>query len=320
MQTKQKKSKDDQPALKAFAPFENFSRALLDAYVIVNHEGRILKCNQLFSALTGKKTRQILKCASLDELITLDIAGDPLNVHDILSHQSPTRIDEVRGDSGVRTGLNLILGIFPFTENDKAIGSFILIRDVTAETNLQDKYKVKATQSITDKLTGLYNRVYFEQYLPSALSDFAQKPPEDQKMSVIMADIDHFKSVNDTWGHQAGDFILEKVAKIFKQNFRKTDILCRYGGEEFLAILPATEIKGAYMAAEKLREAIASDIFEFNDTKIPVTISLGLAQIKIGEESGDEAISRADMALYEAKKTGRNKVCLHQEEEKQAAS
>jgi len=306
-------SKKEEPVLKAFKPFEHFCKALLDAYVVVNYEGRVVKCNQLFSALTGKKTRMVLKCDSLDELIRLNITGTLLSVKDILAYQSPTRIDEVRGDSGVRSGLNLILGIYPFTEAKAPAeqGCFLLIRDVTAETNLQDKYKVKATQSITDKLTGLYNRVYFEQYLPSALSDFAKKPESDQKISVIMADIDHFKHVNDTYGHQAGDFILEKVANIFRQKFRKTDILCRYGGEEFLAILPSTELKGAAMAAEKLREAVEEDIFLFEKKEIPVTISLGLAQIKIGKEDGKEAIARADQALYESKKLGRNQVSVH---------
>ena len=300
----------------AFRPYEHFCRALLDAYALLSPQGKVLKCNQLFSTLTGKKTRQILKCDNLDELISMHISGNPFGVKDILSYQSPTRIDEVRGHAGERTGLNLILGIYPFSGPDKKespAGAFILIRDVTAETKLQDKYKVKAEQSITDKLTGLYNRAYFDQYLPSALADFAKKPILEQTMSVIMADIDHFKSVNDTWGHQAGDFILEKVAAIFRSNFRKSDILCRYGGEEFLAILPSTDLKGAIQAAEKLREAVEAQPCVFNGTTIPVTMSLGLTQIKIGTESGDEAISRADMALYEAKKTGRNRVCAHKD-------
>ncbi|MCB9228444.1 MAG: sensor domain-containing diguanylate cyclase [Deltaproteobacteria bacterium] len=311
-----KEKKSEKPALEAFRPFEHFCKALLDAYALVDKTGQILKCNQLFSSLTGKSSRQILKADSFDHLITMNIAGKPLSIQQILSHQTPTRIDEVRGDTEDRSGLNLILGIYPLSipSEDQSPGSFILIRDVTAETNLQDKYKVKATQSITDKLTGLYNRVYFEQYLPNALRDFSNNPGSEQKISIIMADIDHFKSVNDTWGHQAGDFILEKVAHIFRQNFRKSDILCRYGGEEFLAILPSTEIKGALLAAEKLRSAIEADTFIFNGTNIPVTMSLGLSQIKIGYESGNEAISRADAALYKAKKNGRNRVCLHDDD------
>lgn len=294
----------------SFEKYEHFCKAMLDAYAVVNHEGRVVKCNQLFSSLVGKKSRQILKVGSFDELLTLKIAEQTLSIEEILSQKAPTRIDEVRGSAEGSPELNLILGIYPFIEKSKIIGSFILIRDVTAETNLQDKYKVKATQSITDKLTGLYNRTYFEHYLANTLSSLAQKG-ESHKISVIMADIDHFKAVNDTHGHQAGDFILGIVAKIFKENFRKTDILCRYGGEEFLAILPSTDLIGASMAAEKLREAVAAYQYVFNNTTIPVSISLGLAEVDIAMESGETAIARADAALYHAKKNGRNRVSTH---------
>ncbi|NRA45294.1 MAG: sensor domain-containing diguanylate cyclase [Oligoflexales bacterium] len=294
----------------AFEKFEHFCKAMLDAYAVVNKEGRVIKCNQQFSTLVGKKSRQILKEGSFDELLTLTIAGQTISIEEILKQKTPTRIDEVRGSAEGSPELNLILGIYPFVEANDTIGSFILIRDVTAETNLQDKYKVKATQSITDKLTGLYNRTYFEHYLATTLNSLAQKG-ESHKISVIMADIDHFKAVNDTHGHQAGDFILEVVAKIFRENFRKTDILCRYGGEEFLAILPSTDLGGASMAAEKLREAVAAYSYVFNKTTIPVTISLGLAEVDIATDSGETAIARADAALYHAKKNGRNRVSTH---------
>lgn len=305
------KHKEIPDVLEAFKDYEHFCKTMLDAYVVVNASGQIVKSNQLFSALTGKKSKQILKAETFDELLNLTIDGSPYSIHEILSLQAPTRIDEVRGETEEKNTLNLILGIYPFLDNTTVLGAFVLLRDVTAETHLQDKYKVKATQSITDKLTGLFNRTYFEQYLPATLKNLAQKDPEEQVISLIMADIDHFKMVNDTYGHQAGDYVLAKVAKTFRHNFRKTDVLCRYGGEEFLAILPSSNLEGALSAAEKLRESIAHDHYEYNGVKIPVTISLGLAQIQVGKETGEEAIARADSALYHAKKNGRNRVSIH---------
>lgn len=305
----QKNMKDK--ALQAFEAHEHFCKSMLDGYIVVNSQGIIVKCNPLFATLVGQKSKQILKNKSLNDLLTLKIAEETLTVEHFLENTLPTRIDEVKGSTQLRSDLNLIIGIYPFIDGNETVGAFILLRDVTAETNLQDKYKVKATQSITDTLTGLHNRTYFEKFLPTTLRSMKKKPPSEQKLSIIMGDIDHFKHVNDTYGHQAGDHILQEVAKAYGQNFRKTDILCRYGGEEFLAILPSTDLEGAHMAAEKLREAVERLTCEFNGTSIPVTISLGLAQIDIQNETGDDVISRADAALYHAKKQGRNRVSIH---------
>lgn len=302
----------------AFKIHEHFCKSMLDAYAVVDKSGKVLKCNQLLSTILGVKSRQILKAESLDQLISFQIDDEILSIQKILKESVPSRLDEVKGHVLIDKGsndasldLNLIIGVYPFLDNEEVIGAFLLIRDVTAETNLQGKYKVKATQSITDKLTGLYNRAYFESYLPSTLKSLAEGNSE-KYLSLIMADIDHFKMINDTYGHQAGDFILEGVAEKFKENFRKTDIICRYGGEEFLAILPATDSQGAIQAAEKFRSSVATHVFDFNNTTISVTISLGIAQAKIGQESAEEIIARADHALYHAKYSGRNRVCVHQ--------
>ena len=323
----------DEKIVEAFKVHEHFCKSMLDAYALVNLDGKVIKCNQLLSAMLGTKPRQILKATGLDALISLQLTDKPLSISELLQHQAPTRVDEVRGtilaagsDDTPREDLNLIIGLYPFLDDGKVVGAFLLIRDVTAETNLQGKYRDKATQSITDKLTGLYNRTYFDSYLPSLL-----KSSRDLKaLSIIMADIDHFKSINDNYGHQAGDYILEKVSGQFKAKFRKTDVVCRYGGEEFLAILPSTDIVGATNAAQKLRQAVESDTYEFNGQSISVTISLGIAEAELGVESGDQVIARADSALYHSKSTGRNRVSLHlgnagiepadREDEKDAAS
>ena len=293
--------------IEAFKPYDYFCHAMIDSFVLVEPTGKVVKCNQLFGVLVRKKTKQILKTEKLDDVLTFKIGGKIVPVADLISHEHPTRIDEVHGDTENQKNLNLILGVFPFIVEGKKLGVFLLIRDVTAETNLQNKYTVKATQSITDKLTGLYNRQHFEQYLPAILDQMVGEG-EDYSISVLMSDIDQFKKINDTYGHPAGDYILTTVAKVIKDTCRKTDVVCRYGGEEFLVILPGADLHDSVIVAEKLREALAANKFVFGENTIPVTLSLGAAQIKVGMEKAEDAIARADLALYHSKENGRNRV------------
>ncbi len=300
-----------EPLLEAFHPFELFCKAMLDAYVLLDSNGRVVKCNQLFSALVGMSSKQVLKTESFNQLLSLSVDGTRVPVEKLLENKTPLRMDEISGATQQVHHLNLILGSYPFFSQDQFLGLFLLIRDVTAETNLQGKYKDKATQSITDRLTGLYNRTYFETYLNQIDSEMAQNKRSIPNVSILMCDIDHFKKINDTHGHQAGDFVLAEVSKLFRESFRKTDILCRYGGEEFLAILPATDIPGALLVAEKLRGKTAGYTFSFNDTLIPTTISVGVALVRNGIETPSQTVTRADEALYFSKEQGRNRVSLH---------
>lgn len=296
--------------LSAFAPYEDFCRATIDGYVLVDPSGKIVKINPLFSLLVGKKAKQILKVRSLDELIRFHVNNRSVSVCELLRRRSPTRIDEVRGVTDLNSNLNLILGIYPFFDDDTFLGSYLLIRDVTAETKLQDKYMIKATQSITDKLTGLYNRTYFDQFVPILVADIERRE-DTYPVSVLMVDIDHFKNINDSYGHQTGDYVIQTVAEVLKANSRKTDTLCRYGGEEFLIIFPETNLEDARIAAEKLRNSIVEKRFEYNKVVMPISISIGVAEIELSKEDPTVAIARADQALYHAKESGRNRVSIH---------
>jgi diguanylate cyclase (GGDEF)-like protein len=299
----------------AFKQFEHFCKAMLDGWVVVDTEGRVVKCNQFFANLSGSKTKSILKANSLGEIITFELAGKPLGIKEMVQSPAPTRYDEVIGNISSKPDqpLHVIIGLYPFSHNGTNIGAFILVRDVTAEASLQGKYKDKATQSITDALTGLFNRNYFTEYLESqvkTLESFPVGAPQKQ-LSVIMMDIDFFKKINDKFGHQAGDHVLKHTSDLMKSCFRKTDVVARYGGEEFLAILPGTDFGGAAVAADKLRSAVESYVFNFEGTIIPVTISIGVAQIDFGKETGEQSIARADAALYQSKHNGRNQVSIH---------
>jgi diguanylate cyclase (GGDEF)-like protein len=307
------KAQPNVDVLQAFRPYEQFCKCMLDAYAVLDKSGRVIKCNQLLSSLVGLATKQILRSNSLDDMLTLTMGGKDLKAASFLAANTPGRFDEVSGKAGEKANLNLIIGTFPLMIDGNLVGVFALIRDVTAETNLQGKYKDKATQSITDALTGLFNRNYFGEYLKSQLDSVSSMPDDapQRVISVVMFDIDHFKKINDVYGHQAGDTVLGQTGQILKQCFRRTDVIARYGGEEFLAILPATDLEGAIIAAEKVRVALAGHKFESGDKVVPVTISSGVAQIGVGYESGEQAIARADEALYASKHQGRNRVSLH---------
>jgi len=309
-------SLEGQTLKEAFAQYEKFTRALLDAYVVINQQGQVIKSNQLFSQLVGRSSKQVIKAPTMDDMLELFIKSERLSVEKILEYENPTRFDEVTGKTDRREDLNLIIGVYPFIDEktNSHLGSFLIIRDVTAETNLQDKYRHTALKSITDQLTGLYTRSYFEDYFNLQLNAFSQLPDnsEQRNISIVIVDIDHFKVVNDDHGHQAGDFILKEVAKTMAKTFRKTDILCRYGGEEFLMILPTTDIANSIIPVEKFRTTVAEQVFKHEGNVIPITLSAGIAQILVASgETYEQTISRADAALYQAKREGRNRVCIH---------
>lgn len=313
--TTDSKNSNNPDVLASFKQFEHFCKTMLDGWVVVDAVGNVVKCNQMFSSLTGVKSKIILKSGSLDDIITFKLAGNDLRIIDLLRSPAPKRFDEVVGNARAfpQNPLNVIIGTYPFIENGIIYGAFILVRDVTAETSLQDKYKDKATQSITDSLTGLFNRNYFTDYLESQMRTYESFPDTapQKHMSVIMMDIDFFKKINDLSGHQAGDHVLKVISDLMKKCFRKTDVVARYGGEEFLAILPGTDVQGAAIASDKFRQAVETTHFMHEGKRIPVTISIGVAQIAIGSETSEQAIARADSGLYHAKHNGRNQVCIH---------
>jgi diguanylate cyclase (GGDEF)-like protein len=155
-----------------------------------------------------------------------------------------------------------------------------------------------------DRMTGLYVHHYFQERL---IEEIKRVERSNVPLTLLMADLDHFKSVNDTYGHYQGDIILKGTARIIHQNIRSFDIASRYGGEEFAIILTETGIDEAYIIAERLRKKIESEVYNNEVTDISVTISIGLAQYdsKIDKSSVD-LIKRSDSALYLAKRRGGN--------------
>jgi diguanylate cyclase (GGDEF)-like protein/PAS domain S-box-containing protein len=168
--------------------------------------------------------------------------------------------------------------------------------------NLQDKLR---DESIHDPLTGLYNRRYFEEAFQRELT-LSQR--EGHPVSVIMGDLDHFKETNDRHGHLAGDEVLRVFAELMRRHARGTDLCCRYGGEEFLLVLPRMASANAVARAEELRSAIASTRVVANDVPIEVTASFGVATLPRDGRTRDQLLAAADAAMYAAKAAGRNRV------------
>lgn len=180
---------------------------------------------------------------------------------------------------------------------------------LTQQTQELEESKKRLTiEATTDMLSGLYNRRYF---FEASQQSFYTALRYDQKLSVMMLDIDHFKSVNDTYGHIFGDKVIRTSANILKETSRDSDIVARYGGEEFIALLPHTNIQEATYLADRIRENFqAKNILLDNDKIVNITISIGVTELDTDNDvSIENAILRCDKALYEAKETGRNRVC-----------
>jgi diguanylate cyclase len=163
--------------------------------------------------------------------------------------------------------------------------------------------------ALSDGMTGLANRRHFDTALVDCLAEIARQP---NGPSLLIADIDHFKKVNDSYGHLFGDKVIRSIAQILKENVRGNDMAARYGGEEFVILLPDTPLLGAHAVAEKIRRTVAGCRILRNDSKEPVaaiSISIGVAHYR-GSESPTDFVSRADAALYTSKAQGRNRVTV----------
>jgi len=178
------------------------------------------------------------------------------------------------------------------------------IRQIRAAEQQKDVvHQLLELQAITDPLTELYNRRYALQQADLEIRKALRR--EDSPIVVVMMDIDYFKQVNDTYGHDVGDMVLKVVAGIMRQQCRASDMLCRYGGEEFFILLPDTAVTGALANVEKIRLAIQNYRFSTNGAEFSLTASFGISDWQ-GESDISAAINRADKALYQAKNDGRN--------------
>jgi diguanylate cyclase (GGDEF)-like protein len=188
----------------------------------------------------------------------------------------------------------------------------LLVYDVTDNAThkkeLEQANKDLAILSQTDGLTKLFNRSHWQQCIEA---EFKRYTRSQHTSSLVMLDIDHFKSVNDNYGHLVGDDVIRHLAKVVHEQVRETDVTGRYGGEEFVILLADTHLEDAIVFAERLRKTVEESVVIYNDIEINYTISLGVAEVEPTFTTVSQWLEHVDSALYQSKENGRNKVSIH---------
>jgi two-component system cell cycle response regulator len=254
------------------------------------------------------------------ELAIVDMAMvefDPLRVCSQLRTREQSRqlpiilVAEEGHRPQVVRGLDLGINDFimrPVERNELLARVRTQVRRHRFTLELRERVNSTMQMAIVDELTGLYNRRYFDRHLSMMLE---KSTAQDRDMAVMMLDLDYFKSVNDTHGHDAGDAVLKEFAERLQRNIRGVDLACRFGGEEFVVLMPDTDLQQAHNVAERVRSSVAERMFEIGTgAPIQVTVSVGAALNNREADTPETLLKRADIALYLAKSGGRNQVII----------
>lgn len=296
--------------------YEKMLNSISDGVYFIDLNRKVTYWNKAAERLSGYSAQEVLgkSCADnvlrhVDEKGTqLCVVGCPLAatmadgatreasvfMHHKFGHRIPVfvRASPMRDATG-----NIIGAVEMFSENSNRM-------------NILKEMEALRKEVLMDPLTGVGNRRYADISL-----DRLEKTVKESKVpyGVIFVDIDFFKKVNDTWGHHAGDLVLTMVANTLGGSLRPLDVICRWGGEEFVILVPNTTTEGLTTTAERLRMLVESTWLDFEDDKIRVTASFGGA-VSVGEESAVSVVDRADKQVYLSKEAGRN--CIHINDEK----
>ncbi|MCD6172710.1 MAG: diguanylate cyclase, partial [Sulfurimonas sp.] len=298
IERKLEESRDE--ILKQKEVFETIYNGSKDAIAILDMESNFLQVNPAYIEMTGMSEEELLKTSCTALAAPKDIERLQLALEEVM------RVGYVKNfekDCITKSGKYITINMFiSLLHNPDRI--LISGRDVTALKKVQNELKLLAS---TDPMTKLYNRRQFTESSESIL-DLSKRNQTD--LSVIMIDIDNFKNINDKYGHKVGDEVIITLASILKELSRKSDIVSRWGGEEFVILLPETNIDGAFVISEKIRTKVENLIMNIEKNKeFKFTISLGVSKVNNKDDLNIEAsINRADKALYEAKESGKNRV------------
>lgn len=239
---------------------------------------------------------------------TVVLEGDSVSRRHARFEKRGTRWHVIDQNSTNGTYLNeqLVVGEQVLNNGDRVkIGPAILkfLSGADAEAKYHEEiYRM----TIVDGLTQIHNKRYLFEVLDR---ECMRARRHERPLSVVMFDIDHFKKINDHFGHLAGDHVLRELARICQDRIRRDETFARYGGEEFTVVLPETPLEGAINLADDLRSRTETNEFVFQGERIPLTISLGCAQLADTDKTAVDLVQRADEKLYEAKRSGRNRVC-----------
>lgn len=276
-----------------------------DSPIILKVVHRILEMNGFRFADFYVTPRELVESGKTYDLYLVDmvlpeLTGDKV-ISEIRSHQPNTIIIGMSQFTGEKSIATLLMaGADDYIH--KPFDAASLISRIKINVRSYQYKKRLELMAVTDGLTGLYNHRFIFERLEEEIAKVARY---GRPLSIIMLDIDNFKQVNDTFGHRAGDEVILSVAHAIMASLRKTDVAGRYGGEEFLVLLPETDLKAAHIVAEKIRNTVA--LLQFETKDLAVTISAGVAEAEKGE-SFEALINRADAKLYTAKRNGKNRV------------
>ena len=209
---------------------------------------------------------------------------------------------------GLDLGVNDYL-VRPIDKQELLARTRTQVRRKRHTDRLRDNVQLTMEMAVMDSLTGLHNRRYLESHLGELVRQSIQ---HGKDLALLVVDIDHFKAVNDTHGHDAGDDVLREFSRRMRRNVRGIDLACRFGGEEFVIVMPETERDLAALVAERLRQRVASEPFPVSGGSrfLDITVSVGLATLDGSVDTPESILKRADVALYQAKREGRNRVVL----------
>jgi two-component system cell cycle response regulator len=290
--------------------------------------------NALDGCLSGENKVKMTRAFSLEtafqslakdphDLIFLDYilpdgnALEFLRAMDRTGNDTPVVVITGQGDEMIASRL-IQAGVYDYLPKSRINHESILriiihtLEKVRLKEEIRESQVMIAEMSTKDPLTNLFNRRYFIDALDRAILG-ANRYKND--LVLCMMDLDHFKKVNDTYGHLAGDMVLTKIGRMLEECFRESDLACRYGGEELVVVLPNAIPQNAVVVCERFREKVASHLFEFEGTRFHVTISIGIAPYKSLKTppTVSNLVSAADKALYKAKEAGRNRVLVYSE-------
>jgi diguanylate cyclase (GGDEF)-like protein/PAS domain S-box-containing protein len=269
-------------------------------YIVRREDGQMLFVNRKTCLLFERSAGQLLRAKSVDFYVDPTDRDDIRTMLDALPDVRDIEVKMKTGTGRTFTGELAAIRM----EFSGVPATLVAINDISQRKQLEAELFKQAS---TDALTGINNRRHF---LALAEQEVRRSRRFERSLSAIMVDIDHFKPINDKFGHATGDAVIKAVVKICQDTLRNYDLIGRLGGEEFAIMLPETDAEGARIVAERVREKIHEAQIVADRSVVTCTISIGVAMLRDSDGTIDELLHRADMALYKAKQGGRNKVEL----------
>ena len=279
-------------------------------YHSLDKSGRVVKMNRTELAWLGYSAKEVIGHIDYRELITPETREEFEKAFQNVKDNQPGSAEcSLLTRDGKQ--LHVMIQGSAYTRNGRFVHSRAMVFDLTERKQLEEKLRA---QAMTDPLTGVFNRRYLQ---AQATIEISRARRQNHPIALIAIDIDHFKHINDEYGHDVGDEILKNFTQIVSDQLRQEDLLCRVGGEEFAVLLPNTAIEQAQQVAERIRasieEATTTVEYEGSQQALNITASLGVTSVRDQEKSLKSALKRADIGLYEAKENGRNQIIIHME-------